>query len=904
MDTCGNEIKPMTAQEWARIKDIFEAALNLPTEERQNYLQLSCGDDPDVYRTLVELVRNHQSMLEASRRIRTGIAPVLTCGELVGGRFRILRFIAAGGMGEVYEASDEQLKVRLALKTLRPALLAEAGALDRFRREILIARSVSHENLCRVFDFIEHRPPGNAGSSPLPIPCLTMELLEGESLAELIRRERPLSVLDAQPLIKQIAEGLQILHQHGVVHRDLKPSNVMLTRRKNGIMRAVVMDFGLAKRDDAEGDQYDSQTDLQAGAPYFMAPELLRNEKPSIASDIYSFGLVIDELVTRSRAFSADSLGALYYTKLWEQPADPATRADGLPRNCAQVIVRCLESVIKARFQSATEVVHALESDAGASRTLLPKLQEVQNSSAPRLMSRRTLVLGAFTLPVLTGAGALLAMTFEQLETTIEVFNIDNLTTRKEYDYFCKGITGELMRSLLHLPGVRVLPVYASRPDASLKRLGRFSLDGNLEVESGRIRLSMRLTDNRDGTLVWSENYDRQPVSNPIELESEIAHEAVTALEHRLLANGPNPSSRGLLAQVAMPLRRIFSAQSTSALPGPPTYSNTAFDCYMRGHSLLEEMSAASATTAIDYFKRAIQEDPNFALAYAALADAEISSMNYDVTSRAETLASARSDAEQAVRGDPTLAEAHMVLGAVRQLDWDWHGAESSFTEAMRLKPNLARARRWYGGLILQFRRFDDAIEQTKQALALDPYDRSGPPALGMVLTLAREFSAAEAVLTQALSVKDMVGTRLNLALLDIWLGHINSGPKSKTYYANALDNIHAAVAMERAYPRNVAQYALTDAMLALSYTMMGIPAAAQPYLEKSEGKVAEGTLSPVVVAMVYGARGDAHEAIYLLNRAASWHDRRLMYVNISPFFDGLKEEPGFKDLLGRMKLA
>src|SRR5262249_40887300 len=179
-----------------------------------------------------------------------------------------------------------------------------------------------------------------------------------------------------------------------------------------------------------------------------------------------------------------------------------------------------------------------------------------------------------------------------------------------------------------------------------------------------------------------------------------IARETVTAVEHRILSHGQNTSSRGLLASVAISLRRIFSTESSAALPGPPTYSNVAFDFYMRGHSLLEELSPASATKAVEYFERAIQEDPNFALAYAAVSDALIASMNYDVTPRAETLASARSHAEEAVRRDPALAEAHMVLGAVRQIDWDWFGAESSFREALRLKPNLARARRWFAGLI------------------------------------------------------------------------------------------------------------------------------------------------------------------------------------------------------------
>src|SRR5262249_4710017 len=161
----------------------------------------------------------------------------------------------------------------------------------------------------------------------------------------------------------------------------------------------------------------------------------------------------------------------------------------------------------------------------------------------------------------------------------------------------------------------------------------------------------------------------------------------------------------------------------------------------------------------------------------------------------------------------------------------------------------------------------------------------------------------AEDVLLKALATKDMVGTRLNLALLYAWLGHINSGAKSNTYYTSAFTHVNAAVAMQGGRPFGAGQLALTDVMLALFHTMMGNHVAAGPYLEKSKGAIYSSTLSPVMVAMVYAASGDHHRAIDLLNRAASWHDRRLMYVNINPFFDNLHGEPGFTGLLKSMNL-
>jgi serine/threonine protein kinase len=183
-------------------------------------------------------------------------------------------------MDEVYEAFDESLRLRLALKTLCSELTATDDDLGRFQGEILVAREVSHENLCRVLDFVE---PHTADRI---IPCLTMELIEGQSLPAHLDRTRPLSLDAALPLIRQIADGLDVLHDHGIVHRDLKPSNITLTQRRAERFRAVVMDFGLAKPEDGDCGLFESLRLNRAGAPYFMAPELFRQGRPSVASDL------------------------------------------------------------------------------------------------------------------------------------------------------------------------------------------------------------------------------------------------------------------------------------------------------------------------------------------------------------------------------------------------------------------------------------------------------------------------------------------------------------------------------------------------------------------------------------------------------------------------------------------
>jgi len=369
----------MSQEEWERIKSIFEAALQIPESGRAAFLRAKCGDEPALYEILQDLLRNHwdDSNIHApSPQQRT-----FSEGTLVAGRFRITRFINNGAMGEVYEAWDERLRLCLALKTLRPELSSAGDALERFHREILIARNVSHENLCRVYDFVEHHPPPSlSGAEGGLVPCLTMELVAGDSLAEVVRRERPLSLDTALLLISQIASGLDVLHDHGIIHRDLKPSNIMLSPRRGPGIRAVLMDFGLAKATDHDGAFFESNTQLQVGTPYFMAPELLQNAAPSVASDIYAFGLIIDEMVTRSRAFATPSIQSLYFAKLWEEPIPPRQRSDGLPEHWERAILGCICRDSQQRFKEATEVVRVLTQDLIGQR----KVDKATSGPSPR----------------------------------------------------------------------------------------------------------------------------------------------------------------------------------------------------------------------------------------------------------------------------------------------------------------------------------------------------------------------------------------------------------------------------------------------------------------------------------------------------------------------------------------
>ena len=348
----------MTAEEWEIAKEILDTAAGLPEPEREACVLRATEAWPGVRQAVLEILPHYVSD-PTDRTLKLG--HVLAPGQLVARRFRVIRLIEAGGMGEVYEAQDEWLRLRLALKTLRHGQAAEGDTLERFKRELLIARGVTHENLCKVYDFAEHRETDRDGNE-IVTPCFTMELLEGETLAELLRKTRPLPGEVVLDIARQVVSALKTLHDRGIVHRDLKPSNIMIVPAAEGTRRAVVMDFGLAKADQVRSDVFESAPDLEgAGAPYFMAPELIRKQRASFASDIYALGLVIDEMVTSSRAWSSKSVTGLLYEKLEESPIPPSERATDLPAHWEKTILRCIQNEPSARFSSVTEVLSSLE---------------------------------------------------------------------------------------------------------------------------------------------------------------------------------------------------------------------------------------------------------------------------------------------------------------------------------------------------------------------------------------------------------------------------------------------------------------------------------------------------------------------------------------------------------------
>ena len=309
--------------------------------------RLDLDGDPDAD-TLTPTVFGRTT---AGGGARSAFAP----GYVVANRYRIVRFIARGGMGEVYEAEDLELGGRLALKTIRPEVAEDDVAVERFRREIQIARKVTHPNVCRVFD-VSHDRSGGAD-----VMFVTMELLEGRTLREAIAKDGAFPPRDALPIARQIADGLAAAHRAGVVHRDLKSANVMLVPEPGqATPRVVVTDFGLA-RASIHSERTITNTGDILGSPAYMAPEQIEGKPLSAATDIYAFGVVLYEMITRGHPFEADTPLASVLKRLREPATSPRHYLPDLDLTWEHAILRCLEREPEDRFSDPRDVVAALE---------------------------------------------------------------------------------------------------------------------------------------------------------------------------------------------------------------------------------------------------------------------------------------------------------------------------------------------------------------------------------------------------------------------------------------------------------------------------------------------------------------------------------------------------------------
>jgi eukaryotic-like serine/threonine-protein kinase len=346
----------LTPEKWRSLNEIFQLAVEQPSATRDAFLAHACAGDPSLKQRIENMLRHHSrpgGLLDTPPWQQAGLDPARALcfqpGQLVAGRYEIVRFIAKGGMGEVYEAKDLEFNDPVALKTLLPQIASVEEMVLRFKREIQLSRKIAHPNVCKMFDITRH-PQGDP--SPSQTICLTMEFLAGETLLQALEATPVMPPARALRILAQVADALEAAHQSGVVHRDLKASNIMLVPAMGKTTRAVVMDFGLARRvNPEERDGRLTQTGKILGTWDYMAPEMLDGGHPSPASDIYSLGILAYVMVTGDRPFPGDSPLSAVIRRSRERVPPPSWTVPDLPPHWDEAILGCLEVDPARRYQ-------------------------------------------------------------------------------------------------------------------------------------------------------------------------------------------------------------------------------------------------------------------------------------------------------------------------------------------------------------------------------------------------------------------------------------------------------------------------------------------------------------------------------------------------------------------------
>jgi eukaryotic-like serine/threonine-protein kinase len=828
------------------------------------------------------------------------------------GRYEIRSLIGAGGMGEVYLAHDTSLNRPVALKVLPAEVASNHDRMRRFKQEATSAASLNHPNIAHIYEI------GQSNH----LNFIAMEYVDGATLRDKIHKEHE----DLSKLLRtlqHVAEGLAKAHDAGIVHRDLKPDNIMITSDGH----AKVLDFGLAKLIEPASDivpnaedptilQQHSTPGLIIGTMGYMSPEQAQGKTKEIdhRSDIFSFGCILFEAITRKRPFTGkDPIEIL--NRVIREPAPPLTAFNpGAPADLQRIVRRCLAKDPDQRYQSIKDVaielkelrrdLHELETTAPPSLSAGSEARTVWKSETTRVQSQpatvespastatrassaefivnelkrhKTATIAGTVLILVTAAAAVLgirsymhARSTEVAIESIAVIPFANQNKDPGAEWISDGLTESIINNLTQVPNLKVIArssVFRYKgketdPIAVGKELGvRAVLTGRLIQRGDTMLISAELIDIRDNKQLWGEQYERR-LAEMLAVQREIGREITSNLR---------PTLSGL-DQARM--NKQFTANSE------------AYQLYLKGRYYWNKRTPSDLQKSVPFFEQAIEKDPNYALAYSGLADAYALIPVYTNEQPREWMPKAKEAALKALALDDSLAEAHASLGQITEnYDYDFVTAERELRRAIELNPNYATGHQWLGEHLSSMKRNDEAVAEIRRALDLDPVSVIMNRVYADVLADGRRYDEAIAQYQKTLELDPQFPT-----------GHFFLG---------------RAYELKGMYDQAVAEYTKSQGFIPSEelkklndvYAKSGWKAYLQMNVDMLMEESRQSRFAPFVLATFQARLGRDDEAIMWLEKGYEQRDFRMVLLSVSPEFDGLRSDPRFKELVRRMGL-
>ncbi|MBU8933337.1 MAG: protein kinase [candidate division Zixibacteria bacterium] len=579
---------------------------------------------------------------------RTQTHVILTKGTMVA-HYRIIEKIGAGGMGEVYLAEDTKLKRQVALKFLPPHLCQDDDCRERFKREAQAAAKLNHTNIVHIYEVADFQGR----------PFFAMEHIEGQSLKDMIKTEE-LSLKRIFDLSIQICEGLAEAHEKEVVHRDIKPSNIVLDTKG----RPRLLDFGLAV---VRGKDPLTRPGSTIGTVQYMSPEQAEGKEVDHRSDLFSFGVVLYEMITGHGPFESDNEAATLHAITHITPPQLARYRSDATDALQAIIDKALERDPAIRYQTAAGLISDL-----------------------KRIARGTKAHVVATAP----------------KPSIAVLPFVNLSADPEQEYFCDGMAEEIINALTHIDDLRVIArtsAFAFKgKQEDVREIGRkldveTLLEGSVRKAGNRLRITTQLVKVADGSHIWSERYDRE-MEDVFAIQDDIAQAVVDKMRVKLVRKSGEPVVR------------------------KHTDNLEAYSLFLKGRHHLYQFTAEGWKKSLECLNRAIELDPDYAMPYVWKAIAYQSQVFWGGMAPDEAFANSTAAIEKALQLDDSIADAYN-LQAVTSFshDWDWDKAERTFKRALELAPTVALIHTNYSLFLMVLKRYDQALEEADIARKLDP---------------------------------------------------------------------------------------------------------------------------------------------------------------------------------------
>jgi serine/threonine-protein kinase len=810
--------------------------------------------------------------------------------------YRILSKLGAGGMGEVYLAEDTRLDRKVAIKFLPPDSVADERASKRLIREAQAAAKLDHPNICAIHEVAEEDNR----------TFIVMQYVEGETLSSRIKR-KSLELRETLDLAAQVADALTHAHWRGIIHRDIKPQNIMITARG----QVKVLDFGLAKVVQErplldsleETESLFTQPGMIVGTLPYMSPEQVRGENLDARSDIFSFGAVLYEMVSRMQPFAAENAAATISSILTHEPPPLARYSRDVPAELERIVSKALRKDCEERYQTVKDLLIDLRdfkqelefaaklertaptkstADEAAAVTTVQNAQtissaeylagEIKNHKVAALAALLVLTIGIAALYYFTRGNVLNKQTNNETINSIAVLPFANAAQDPNAEYLSDGITESLINRLSQLSGLKVMSSgsifrYKGK-EQDAQKVGnelnvRVVLTGSIKQIGDQLVINVRLDDVQDSHRIWGEQYVRK-FADVLGVQSDIAQEVSTNLRVKLTGADERQLAKRYTDNVE------------------------AYQLYLKGQYEWNKHTQEDLQKSIEYYNQALEKDPNYALAYYGLSGCYgVLGNNYLLPN--EAFPKAKAYAAKALAIDETLAEAHVAMGAVRLFyDWDWTEAEKELKRAQTLDPNNVTAHQLYGDWLEIMGRFDETKAERKRALELDPLSLAQNMVTGATFYFAGQYTEAIEQLEKTINLEP-----------HLYPAYYLLGPayEQKKMYREAIETYQKGMTQAERHPQLIAA-------LGHAYALTGERDKARKTLDELREMSKRRYISPYLFAVVYVGLGDKDQAFAWLDKAYQDRAALLIWLRVERLFDPLRDDQRFQDLLRRVGLT